>query len=905
MISTTHPYDDFFKLAFGSSRSPFAYQLRIATDAEMPALINAPTGAGKTAAILGAWLWRRLENPQSVGRRLVYCLPMRTLVDQTAKVARMAIRNLATEYEEVDKKKIEVHVLMGGEVAVDWDALPEREAIIIGTQDMLLSRSLNRGYALNTARYPLPFGLLNNDCLFLFDEIQLMGDALATSAQLAAFRQTLGSFGVQQSVWMSATLDKKWLKTVDFKEQAEKLEELKLTADDRAIPALNKRLHAIKRIQPAPSSCRIPDGLVGFIKERHTRGTQTLVVVNRVARAREVFAALENEYGVRVGKRKKKNATQEVSAQDASVSNAASVPQLELIHSRFRPADRKRWTQIFDGALDTEGAGRIIVATQVVEAGLDISSRLLITDIAPYSSLVQRFGRCNRRGEDEEAHVYWIDRPLLGKEEKFAGKETLDDKERTQIARPYALEQVDKARELVARLTSAAPADLPVYSDEVNYEYVLRRRDIVDLFDTTTDLSGYDLDISRFVRGGDERDVYVAWREFKEGEPNALTPRPAQRELCPVSIGELKLFLDKLKDKQPPMAWRWNPLLGIKPLSPKQRERPDAAEREHGWEKVSAEELRPGMTVLMDSRTGGYTTKRGWDNDSIEDVPEVNLDEVEQQPPQDMGGDAYSEDAGNAIVLTHEEVEKRKSKEERPPRYAQTLRAHSTEARQKMTEILDALGDPQLEPYREDLLVAVLHHDWGKAHEVFQDTMRRGLQGVLDESLYPNEPLAKTIKKNIKHRRKHFRHELASALALLQQKESDLCIYLAASHHGKVRLSIRALPNEARPSGEQTEHEGRKYARGIWDKDELPAVRLSDDVEREAVTLDLEPMLLGSADGATSWLERMTRLRDTVGVFRLAYLECLIRAADMQASAHPVNCISVEDSTDTRTENNA
>jgi CRISPR-associated endonuclease/helicase Cas3 len=903
MISAIQNYDDFFKLAFGQSGSPFAYQRHVATDAEMPALINAPTGAGKTAAILGAWLWRRLKNPQSVGRRLVYCLPMRTLVEQTAKVAREAIERLEIDDANL-KDRFAVHVLMGGEVAVDWDALPEREAIIIGTQDMLLSRALNRGYALSTARYPLQFGLLNNDCLFVFDEIQLMGDALATSAQLAAFRQTLGALGVQQSVWMSATLDKKWLETIDFKDQAEKLEELKLTEDDRAIPELNKRLHAVKRIEPAPSSCRTPSGLASFIKERHMRGTQTLVVVNRVARAREVFAALENEYGVRVGKQKRKNATQEVSAQDTSVSNAASVPQLELIHSRFRPADRKRWTQIFDGALDTEGTGRIIVATQVVEAGLDISSCLLVTDIAPYSSLVQRFGRCNRKGEDGEARIYWIDRPLLGKEEKLAGKESLDDKERTQIARPYALEQVNKARELAACLTSAAPAELPVYSDEVNYEYVLRRRDIVDLFDTTTDLSGYDLDISRFVRGGDERDVYVAWRKFKEGEPNALTPRPAQRELCPVSIGELKLFLDKLKDKQPPMVWRWNPLLG-KPLSSKQRERPGAAEREHGWEKVSAEDLRPGVTMLMDSRAGGYTTKRGWDNDSIEDVPEVNLDEVEQQPPQDMGGDTYSEDARNAIVLTHEEVEKRKSKRERQPSYAQTLRAHSTEARQKMIEILGALGDTQLEPFREDLLVAVLHHDWGKAHEVFQDTMRRGLQGVLDESLYPNEPLAKTVRKNIKHRRKHFRHELASALALLQQGERDLRIYLAASHHGKVRLSIRALPNEAKPNGEQTEHEERKYARGIWDKDELPAVRLSDDVEREAVTLDLEPMLLGSADGAASWLERMTRLRDTVGVFRLAYLECLIRAADMQASAHPVNCITVEDSTDTRTENNA
>lgn len=876
LITSFQKYSDFFKKAFG--QSPFAYQRRVALDAEMPALINAPTGAGKTAAILGAWLWRRLNNSQGVGRRLVYCLPMRTLVEQTAKVAREAIERI----EQADaslKDRFAVHVLMGGEVAVDWDALPEREAIIIGTQDMLLSRALNRGYALSTARFPLPFGLLNNDCLWVFDEIQLMGDALATSSQLAAFRQALGAFGAHRSLWMSATLDKEWLKTIDFKEQVEGLVELELEDDDRAIPELHKRLHAVKRIEQAPASCWTPGGLARFVKEQHTRGTQTLVVVNRVARAREVFAALESEYGLQRGaKRRGKNA-----AQETPVSDPVGIPQLELIHSRFRPEDRKAWHKIFDAVPDAEGAGRIIVATQVVEAGLDISSRLLVTDIAPYASLVQRFGRCNRKGEFDEARSFWIDRPLLGKEaEKLAEKESLDDKERAQVAWPYALEQVDKARGLLAGMTSAAPADLPKHYDEVNYEYVLRRRDIVDLFDTTTDLSGYDLDISRFVRGGDERDVYVAWRALGEKKPDAKTSRPAQRELCPVSIGELKPFLDKLKDRQPPVAWRWNPLV-------------------KDWEQVRADELRPGLIVLLDAHAGGYTTKRGWDKDATEVVPEVSLKEVEQQPPDAVGDDSLSEDAANAILLDQKQVEKN---EARRPRYAQTLRAHSAEARQKMAAILDALDDPQLEEFREDLLAAVLHHDWGKAHEVFQDTMRRGLQGVLDESEYPDEPLAKTFRKGVRHKRKHFRHELASALALMETGANDLRVYLAAAHHGKVRLSIRALPNEDRPDGGQSEE--RKYARGIWDKDTLPPVRLSDDVEREAVTLDLEPMLLGSDNGASSWLERMIRLRDDekLGVFRLAYLECLIRAADMQASARPVNYITEPDSAqDARTEN--
>ena len=92
MTSTIQNYEEFFKQAF--CKPPFAYQHRVATETEMPTLINAPTGAGKTAAILGAWLWRRLNNPQSVGRRLVYCLPMRTLVEQTQDVAKKSLRNL-------------------------------------------------------------------------------------------------------------------------------------------------------------------------------------------------------------------------------------------------------------------------------------------------------------------------------------------------------------------------------------------------------------------------------------------------------------------------------------------------------------------------------------------------------------------------------------------------------------------------------------------------------------------------------------------------------------------------------------------------------------------------------------------------------------------------------------------
>ena len=248
MSELTQDYAEFFRRAFAGdpldrNYEPFSYQRHLAESGDpLPSLLEVPTGTGKTAAVIGAWLWRRLHNPSSVGRRLVYCLPMRTLVEQTRGVAKQAIKTLGFE------SRFTVHTLMGGEVAggrrgnLDWDAEPERECIIVGTQDMLLSRALNRGYAMSRFRWPVHFGLLNNDCLWVFDEIQLMGDGLATTTQLAAFRDLFGTFGTCRSLWMSATLDREWLRTVDFDSRAGGLDSLELGECDRVGPALSARL---------------------------------------------------------------------------------------------------------------------------------------------------------------------------------------------------------------------------------------------------------------------------------------------------------------------------------------------------------------------------------------------------------------------------------------------------------------------------------------------------------------------------------------------------------------------------------------------------------------------------------------------------------------------------------------
>lgn len=173
-------FDNFFRTAMGADRSPYDYQCRLAcgepngrAEAEWLAggttcqsqLINIPTGLGKTAAVVLAWLWNRIhpQNPQWP-RRLVYCLPMRTLVEQTQAEVSKWIGNLLIAVEKgklvLSKAAIEQlrwlkdHspvILMGGEDATDWDIYPEKPTILIGTQDMLLSRALK--YSEYVAKY--------------------------------------------------------------------------------------------------------------------------------------------------------------------------------------------------------------------------------------------------------------------------------------------------------------------------------------------------------------------------------------------------------------------------------------------------------------------------------------------------------------------------------------------------------------------------------------------------------------------------------------------------------------------------------------------------------------------------------------------------------------------------------
>ncbi len=239
-----------------------------------------------------------------------------------------------------------------------------------------------------------------------------------------------------------------------------------------------------------------------------------------------------------------------------------------------------------------------------------------------------------------------------------------------------------------------------------------------------------------------------------------------------------------------------------------------------------------------------------------------------------------------------------------------TLAMHTDRVVQSVEVIQNALNELAIPPVIwERLHTAAQYHDWGKTHEAFQRMLRGGtIEDLPAELLAKSQPNSTTNGEKIRGgsskcfvidpknpsqllERQYFRHELASALAFLRYRdfaddaETNLVAYLIAAHHGKVRASLRSLPDESRPPNEKT-----RFARGVWHGDELPTATLCDGVHVEPITLDLRVMSLGgeSEDGQhlRSWSARVSDLRDAtdLGPFRLAFLETLLRVADWRGS---------------------
>lgn len=863
-----------------AGNEPYAWQRDLLRDERCPSrLIRIPTGFGKTFGVVGAWAFHRVARRDPAWpRRLVYCLPMRVLVEQTVDEIQSALRRAGVLRSAENPDGARVHCLMGGVDAEEWHLDVEADAVLVGTQDMLLSRALNRGYAAGRARWPVEFGLLHQDVLWALDEVQLMDVGLATSAQLEAYRAAdlASGRGVRPAStwWLSATLQRSWLRSVDSAPMVDALAQLSIPApgrkghlwDDVSKPVRTVSVAVEKRADLPGRMAR--EAVAAW--RSSSRGGLTIVVVNTVERATAVFQALQ-----------------------AELRNETPPVDLRLVHSRFRPAERAGWREEFlRRDSPTPEAGRIVVATQVIEAGVDLDARLLVTELAPWPSLVQRFGRAARTGGNAEVVV--LD-PGFKEDRESA---------------PYPVQGLASARAVLADLADVSPLSLERFEEEAGskrleslYPYdpphLLLRREVDDLFDTTPDLTGADLDISRYIRSGDERDCTVAWVRTDTDEQPGPDLQPGRESLCPVPFLRARTWLFGEKGESllaGKRAWFWDFLDGA-------------------WRKARRSDVVPGRTILVDCQSGGYDTQRGFDPSSRSLVSPVEA--VRPPTAQDV---ADASQDGEALS-------------ESPYK---TIATHGAEVAAEVDRIADAVR--LSERHRQVLHVAARWHDLGKAHPAFQGSIRaadrpersdlaKAPDGAWSRASLYEDP-------RTRDRRRGFRHELASALGLFAVLEThrpdhpallgpwsamldgaanghpeaqspppsppptrdeldllsiedgalfDLIAYLVASHHGKVRMSLHAAPADQ----DFEVRDGRGLpVRGVREGDVLPPTALDPSgPPLPALALTLEPAALGLSERTgRSWTDRVLGLLATEGPFALAYLEACLRAADVRAS---------------------
>ena len=819
-------FPQFFSTALGKNVSPFTYQRALA-EQNWPDVLIAPTGLGKTAAVVLGWAWHHVSAEYAPPRRLVYCLPMRTLVDQTALNVKAWLRRLgeanAHWKSRLPDSETGVHVLMGGIDEPRWFETPEHPAILIGTQDMLLSRALMRGYAMSRFRWPVDFALLHNDVQWVFDEVQLMGSGLATSTQLAGFRRALGTDISSCSLWMSATLHPDWLGTVDFQQSPTVWRVPDDFPDDAQSSHVRKLLDAPKPIQQTsivPVSAKKTDldtyatALAEETLHLHQENHPTLVVVNTVVRAQAVHKALQKK----------------------------DIPpaHLALIHSRFRPEDRK--AQMDKLPKPGEAKDLIVVTTQAVEAGVDLSAAVMLTELAPAPSLVQRFGRVNRYGELNDSGggtIRWID--------------LIDGALSDSLVAPYDLDELKTGRERIATLTDARSANLALpASDDYTHRWVIRSRDMMDLYDTDPDLTGFDVDISPYIRDAEDTDIHVFWRDFDVSIGPEDQPAPTRDELCAVRVGQARDWLKKMKQQDGRRVFRINPQAQANTKGQVSAWTPF---REVAW---------PGLVLMVHSSAGGYTSETGFDQMVKSAVKPVERSNEPLANVTDESSDADSDSEQRKFVGLTDHL------------------GHVAFEAGRLSDALGLCGDS-----RESLIRAARWHDLGKAHRAFQERMVAKNPACEPR---PEGLLAKASAYDRKKGRPYFRHELASALAYLSQagwmREADMVAYLIAAHHGKVRMNLRALPAEKPARGKDDRPDGRRFARGVWEGDELQPVALGAEETWAGGSLTLSVMELGEdpVTGA-SWTERTRSLLVEHGPFRLAWLEALVRIADWRASA--------------------
>jgi len=648
----------FFEEVYGYA--PFPWQERLLSyilkNAAWPSVLDLPTGSGKTAAIDIAVFHLAIQAEHREARhapvRIAFVVDRRLVVDDAYERANKlehalsqprgpATTRVAESLKVLsrDGPPLLSRRLRGGIPREDdWARTPSQPTVLCSTVDQVGSRLLFRGYGVSNSMKPVHAGLTGSDCLILLDEAHLA----------EPFRQTLKWIDLYRGPnWRESQTATPWgVAVLTATPGEDQYADFALDDEDKVHPVLRRRLEASKpaRLVP-PAKPKKEDTTKGqeevndddsgkdlmrrvavlanevskavehFKKPESGASAPAIgVVVNRVARARAVFERLRCQFQEQIG--------------------TGVVAEPILLIGPGRPVDRDKQAESLRPIrtrtreeADSRALERIliVVATQCIEAGVDIDLDALITEVAPLDCLRQRFGRLNRAGRnimpyaaivaDKSDISARVSDPVYGKA-IAATWESLRASARSQVVE-FGLNgfAVSFTNDTLSPKEDA-PILLPAH---------------LDLLSQTSPIPAADPDVGLFLHGirREPDSLTIVWRADLDPERRdddsvrrlLLLVPPRSLEAIELPIWAVQRWLAGRDQAQPDLA----DAPAAAPEEDQGRRAPDRERHVFRWRGhdesscwVRPAELRPGDTLVVPASYGGIDDF-GW-NPNLKDT---------------------------------------------------------------------------------------------------------------------------------------------------------------------------------------------------------------------------------------------------------------------------------------------
>ena len=348
--------------------------------------LNLPTGCGKTITAFSFSLKLRkiIKNKYNFMPRIIYSLPFLSIIDQNAEVMSEILCHF--DSETCESKELFSNILLKHHHLSDMSYKTEEELEVSANQSHLLTEGwysevivttfIQFFYSLitNKNRSARKFHNMVNSIIIL-DEIQSI-----PHHYWELFNNTLKYLCKEFNCWvilMTAT------EPLIFKEN----EEIK-----SLIPNKEKYFSKFNRLNYTfdLQTCDFED-FKGLIWDRIVSEPKKdiMVVLNTINASQELYDYIKCRIG------------EDIYIDSEGIALSKNM-QLMNISTLIIPDHRLKRIKRIKEHSDRRN---IIVTTQLVEAGVDISVDIIYRDMAPLDSIVQTAGRCNRSSERGKGSV--------------------------------------------------------------------------------------------------------------------------------------------------------------------------------------------------------------------------------------------------------------------------------------------------------------------------------------------------------------------------------------------------------------------------------------------------------------------------------------------------------------------